>query len=368
MLCPGTAVVRDTLSSSMHRASDVFMRFERALPPAATRLSPEQRGQGGAGATAIAATEGCRDMTTPSHQAVLLDEAVAALAVRPDGRYLDGTFGRGGHARQILARLGAQGRLLLMDRDSQAIEEAGRAFADDPRVAIRHAAFSTLGDWHEVAAGLDGVLLDLGVSSPQLDDPERGFSFQADGPLDMRMDRSSGEPVADWLQRADEAEIGDVLWKYGEERRSRAIARAIVGARAQQPLQRTAQLAALVAGVPGTRDGHKHPATRSFQALRIFINDELGEVTRGLAAATAALRPGGRLVVISFHSLEDRLVKRFIAEHDGRATGSRRLPLPTATPALLRGVARIMPGAAELAANPRARSAVLRVAEKLPCD
>ncbi|TCS97968.1 16S rRNA (cytosine(1402)-N(4))-methyltransferase [Pseudofulvimonas gallinarii] len=315
---------------------------------------------------AVAATEGSPDVNTYSHQPVLLEEAVAALALRPDGRYLDGTFGRGGHARLVLSRLGPTARLLLMDRDRQAIDEAERAFAADARVAIRHAPFSTMAEWDEVRAGLDGVLLDLGVSSPQIDDPSRGFSFQADGPLDMRMDRSRGEPVASWLMRATDAEIADVLWRFGDERRSRAIARAIVAQRQQQPLERTAQLAALVATVPGTRDGHKHPATRTFQALRIFINDELGEVTRGLDAAMAALKPGGRLAVISFHSLEDRLVKQFIAAHDGRATGGRRLPVAVARPALLRPIARIMPGEAELAANPRARSAVLRVAERQP--
>ncbi len=306
-------------------------------------------------------------MSTLTHQAVLPHEAVDALTVRPDGRYLDGTFGRGGHARLLLSRLGPGGRLLLMDRDLQAIEEAQRAFAGDARVAIRHAPFSTLGDWDEAAAGLDGVLLDLGVSSPQLDDPGRGFSFQADGPLDMRMDRTRGEPVSAWLARAAEGEIADVLWRFGEERRSRAIARAIVARRAQEPLMTTAQLAELVASVPGTRDGHKHPATRTFQALRIHINDELGEITRGLQAALRVLRPGGRLAVISFHSLEDRIVKQFIAAHSGRPGGGRRLPPPEAAPAQLRAVARIMPGEAELAVNPRARSAVLRVAEKLPC-
>ncbi len=373
MLCAETAAIRDTLSSSMHRASDVFMRFrvgaerakEHVIPSVGVGLACVEAGATGG---RIVETEGCRDVNALSHQAVLLDEAVAALNVRPDGRYLDGTFGRGGHARQVLTRLGAAGRLLLMDRDPQAIAEAEKSFAGDPRVAIRHAAFSTLADWDEVRAGLDGVLLDLGVSSPQLDDPGRGFSFQSDGPLDMRMDTSSGEPVSGWLMRASEVEIADVLWRLGEERRSRAIARAIVASRTEQPLERTSQLAALIASVPGTRDGHKHPATRSFQALRIFINDELGEVTRGLAAALDALKPGGRLAVISFHSLEDRLVKHFIADHDGRAAGNRRLPLPTAAPARLRAIARIMPGDAELSVNPRARSAVLRVAEKLPCD
>ena len=300
-----------------------------------------------------------------NHQPVLLDEAVAALSVRPDGRYLDGTFGRGGHAGAVSARLGPAGRLLLMDRDPQAIDIAHALFAGDDRVRIRHAPFSTLGDWDEVQAGLDGVLLDLGVSSPQIDDPARGFSFMADGPLDMRMDTTRGEPVSAWLARADERDIADVLWRLGEEKRSRAIARAIVAQRPLAPLERTAQLAELVASVPGTRDGHKHPATRTFQALRMHANDELGEVTRGLASALDCLKPGGRLVVISFHSLEDREVKRFIAGQTGRETGSRRLPLPAAPVARLRQVERVMPSDAELTRNPRARSAVMRVAEKL---
>lgn len=299
----------------------------------------------------------------PSHLPVLLDEAVAALAIRPDGRYLDGTFGRGGHAARILAALGEGGALLLMDRDPEAIAVAQARFGADPRVAIRQAPFSTLADWPLARAGLDGVLLDLGVSSPQLDEARRGFSFAADGPLDMRMDPGSGEPASAFLAHADEAAIADVLWRLGEEKRSRAVARAIVAARAQAPLLRTGQLAELVAAVPGTRDGHKHPATRTFQALRMHVNDELGEAARGLDAALECLRPGGRLAVISFHSLEDRLVKRFIAGHAGRSEGSRRLPAAPAAPARLRPVARVMPGAVELAANPRARSAVLRVAE-----
>ena len=304
-----------------------------------------------------------RDMN--DHQPVLLDEAVAALAIRPAGRYLDGTFGRGGHARAVLDALGPDGRLLLMDRDPEAIARAQGLFAGDPRIAIRHAPFSTLTDWQEAQPGLDGVLLDLGVSSPQLDDPARGFSFLTDGPLDMRMDTAHGEPVSAWLAHADEREIADVLWRYGEEKRSRAIARAIVVARQQAPITRTRQLAELIAGVAGTRDGHKNPATRSFQALRIHINDELGEVERGLVGALDRLKPGGRLVVISFHSLEDRLVKRFISAHSGRVEGSRRLPLPIAAAARLKPLARIMPGPEELARNPRARSAILRVAEKL---
>lgn len=301
-----------------------------------------------------------------SHQPVLLDEAVAALAVRADGSYLDATFGRGGHARRVLQALGPDGRLILMDQDPQAIASARAEFSGDARVAIVHAPFSTLAELEQARAGLDGVLLDLGVSSPQLDDAGRGFSFMTDGPLDMRMDPGRGEPVSAWLARAEADEIADVLWRYGEEKRSRAIARAIVAERARTSIDRTGQLAELIAAVPGTRDGHKHPATRSFQALRIHINDEFGELERGLTAAVASLRPGGRLAVISFHSLEDRAVKRFIAAHGGRIEGGRRLPPRQAPPAGLRALGRIMPGADERARNPRARSAVLRIAERLP--
>lgn len=301
-----------------------------------------------------------------SHQPVLLEQAVAALAVRADGSYLDATFGRGGHARRLLQALGPKGRLLLIDRDPQAVASAEREFGSDRRVTIVHAPFSTLDAIDQARAGLDGILLDLGVSSPQLDDAVRGFSFMADGPLDMRMDPSRGEPVSAWLAGAEAEEIANVLWRYGEEKRSRAIARAIVAARARTPIERTAQLAELIAAVPGTRDGHKHPATRSFQALRIQINDEFGELERGLAAAVVCLKPGGRLAVISFHSLEDRVVKQFIAARSGRVEGGRRLPLPQQLPAELKPLRRIMPDADELARNPRSRSAVLRIAERLP--
>ena len=208
-----------------------------------------------------------------SHQPVLPGQTLAALRVRPDGRYLDATYGRGGHAAAIAQALGPQGRLLLLDRDPQAVAHARRRFAGDPRVGIRQAPFSSLAEWDEVAAGVDGVLLDLGVSSPQLDDPERGFSFMADGPLDMRMDPGRGQSLAQWLAGAGEAEIADV-WALRRGAVQRAIARAIVAARSREPIQRTGQLAELIAAVPGTRDRHKHPATRSFQALRIHINDE----------------------------------------------------------------------------------------------
>ncbi|MER3546922.1 MAG: 16S rRNA (cytosine(1402)-N(4))-methyltransferase [Rhodanobacteraceae bacterium] len=300
-----------------------------------------------------------------SHIPVMRDEVLAGLVVRADGRYFDGTFGRGGHARAILAGLNERGRLLLMDRDPDAIAEAQRAFADDPRVTIRHGNFADAGEWNEVR-DLDGALLDLGVSSPQLDDPERGFSFQHDALLDMRMDRGSGLSAVDFLQSADEHEIADVLWRYGEERMSRRIARAIVAQRAQSPIQTTRELAKLVERTLGSRERNKHPATRTFQALRIHVNDELRSLQRGLNAVTAALQPGGRLVVISFHSLEDRIVKNFI-RGDALATTRRGLPLPETTQAPLRAIGRAQfPSEIEIAANPRARSAVLRIAEKQP--
>ena len=300
------------------------------------------------------------------HIPVMLDEAVEGLAVQAGGRYLDGTFGRGGHARAVLSRLGPGGRLLLMDRDPAAIATAQAAFAGDPRVSIRHANFSSLAEWDETAAGLDGVLLDLGVSSPQLDEAARGFSFMADAPLDMRMDTSQGESAADFLAHADEREIADVLWQFGEERFSRRIARAIVERRAEGPIARTGELAALIERVVGRREPGKHPATRSFQALRIRVNGELESVRRGLDAALSRLKPGGRLAVISFHSLEDRIVKQFVRDHSGRVQGSRRGPPAAAKPAELTAVGKPrFPSGAELAANPRARSAVLRVAEKV---
>ncbi len=288
------------------------------------------------------------------------------LRVVEDGTYLDGTFGRGGHARGVLQRLAGGGRLLLMDKDPEAIAVAEREFGADARVSIRRGSFADLGAWDLARAGLDGVLLDLGVSSPQLDVAARGFSFGKDGPLDMRMDPDSGESAAQWLARADEREIADVLWTYGEERMSRRIARAIVARRAIEPIERTADLAALIASVMPRGRHEIHPATRSFQAIRIHVNRELEDLERGLAAAHDALRPGGRLVVISFHSLEDRIAKRFIAARAKAPPGNRRLPEATGFVPSLRAVgdaARARPD--ELVANPRARSAVLRVAEKL---
>jgi 16S rRNA (cytosine1402-N4)-methyltransferase len=292
-------------------------------------------------------------------------EVMEGLAVREEGTYLDGTFGRGGHARGVLDRLGPGGRLLVMDKDPEAIAAAMHLADADPRVAVRRASFAQLGDWDATAAGLDGVLLDLGVSSPQLDVAERGFSFGKDGPLDMRMDPDAGESAAQWLARADEREIADVLFTYGEERQSRRIARTIVARREEAPLLRTAQLAELIASVMPRGDSRIHPATRSFQAIRIFINRELLDLEAGLAAALDRLKPGGRLAVISFHSLEDRIVKRFMARHAKAPPANRRMPEIAFTPLLrLLGGAQ-KAGPAELAANPRARSAVLRVAEKL---
>lgn len=300
------------------------------------------------------------------HVPVMFGQVMEGLRVKADGRYLDGTFGRGGHARGVLSQLGPGGRLLLMDKDPEAIAVAEREFGGDARVAIRRGSFADLAHWSDAAEGLDGVLFDLGVSSPQLDVAARGFSFGKDGPLDMRMDPDSGESAAQWLARADETEIADVLYTYGEERQSRRIARAIVARRAQQPILRTAELAELIASVM-PRGGDKiHPATRSFQAIRIFINRELADLEAGLDAALAALRPAGRLAVISFHSLEDRIAKRFIARHAKAPAANRRFPeAQVFVPALaMLGDAR-KADAAELAANPRARSAVLRVAEKL---
>lgn len=307
--------------------------------------------------------------TPRQHVPVMLVEVLEGLRVRKDGIYLDGTFGRGGHAREVLKRLGPDGRLLLMDRDPEAIASAQSEFAADARVAIRHANFAEIGDWSQAQAGLDGVLLDLGVSSPQLDDASRGFSFQNEGPLDMRMDPTRGLSAAQWLATADDTEIADVLWRHGEEKMSRHIARAIAERSRERPLGTTRELAELVAKTIAARMGksrerHKHPATRTFQALRIHINDELGALRRGLDGALACLKPGGRLAVISFHSLEDRAVKHFIRGEVARNV-RRGPPAPQSAPSALLAIGKAQfAGDAEVAANPRARSAVLRVAEK----
>ena len=309
----------------------------------------------------------------PAHLPVMFAEVMAGLAVKADGSYLDGTFGRGGHARGILDRLGPGGRLLVIDKDPEAIAVAESLCADDARVSLRRGSFADPASWPaedgEPNAALDGVLLDLGVSSPQLDVAERGFSFAKDGPLDMRMDPESGESAAQWLARADEKEIADVLWTWGEERQSRRIARAIVQDRVAEPFTRTAQLAGLIARLMPRGDKKTHPATRTFQGIRIHINRELLDLEAGLDAALACLKPGGRLAVISFHSLEDRIVKQFMAKLAKAPPSNRRMPVEiafTPTLRLLGGAQKA--GAAELATNPRARSAVLRVAEKLHVD
>lgn len=297
-----------------------------------------------------------------SHQTVLLNEAVDALALRPDGRYVDGTFGRGGHARRILAGLSDAGSLLAFDKDPQAVAEAQRLAAQDARLQVRHEAYTQLGAL--APASVDGLLLDLGVSSPQLDDPARGFSFRHDGPLDMRMDPTRGRSVADWLAEAPVSQMAEVIREFGEERFAQSIAKAIDRRRQERgPLGSTAELAQVVAGAVKTREPGKDPATRTFQAFRIFINGELEELQQALSASLHILRTGGRLVVISFHSLEDRIVKRFMAEH-ARETVDRRAPFapPRAMP--LRLLGRVMPSAEEVTANPRARSAVMRVAER----
>jgi 16S rRNA (cytosine1402-N4)-methyltransferase len=299
----------------------------------------------------------------------MFEQVMEGLRVQWDGKYLDGTFGRGGHARGVLDRLGPTGRLLVMDKDPVAMASAAELIGQDVRVAAFRGSFAELAHWSETAEGLDGVLFDLGVSSPQLDVAERGFSFRNDGPLDMRMDNESGESAAQWLARAPEREIADVLWTYGEEKLSRKIARAIVAQREETPIERTGQLADLIASVLGRGDGKIHPATRSFQAIRIFINRELEDLEAGLAAAHERLKPGGRLAVISFHSLEDRIVKQFIARHAKAPPGNRRMPAPPEfTPSLkeIRGAQRAE--SSETTVNPRARSAVLRVAEKLGAE
>ncbi|WP_230433045.1 16S rRNA (cytosine(1402)-N(4))-methyltransferase RsmH [Plesiomonas shigelloides] len=305
-----------------------------------------------------------------SHITVLLHEAVDGLAIRPDGIYIDGTFGRGGHSRLILSQLGPQGRLIAIDRDPQAIAEA--ATIDDPRFQIVHGPFSNVQQYVEelgLTGKIDGFLLDLGVSSPQLDDAERGFSFMRDGPLDMRMDPSSGFSAAEWLQKAEAEDIAWVLKTFGEERFAKRIARAIVERNQSEPMTRTRELAELVASASPVKEKHKHPATRTFQAIRIYINSELEEIERALDASLTILAPGGRLSVISFHSLEDRIVKRFIRRQSKGPEIPDGLPLTEAQLAggkkmLTIGKA-IKPSEEEIAQNARSRSSVLRVAERM---
>ncbi len=305
-----------------------------------------------------------------THQPVLLAEVLTGLSIKPDGIYVDGTFGRGGHAGAILAVLGPEGRLLAMDRDPQAIRSAEQQFGDDPRFEIEQGAFTMLSNMiaqRQLQGRVNGLLLDLGVSSPQLDDASRGFSFSEDGPLDMRMDPASGISAAKWLETASESEISRVLKTFGEERFSRRIARSIVATRQETPLQTTRQLAGLVAAAVPVREKNKHPATRSFQAIRIFINSELDEIAAVLDQVIEVLAPQGRLAVISFHSLEDRIVKRFIRDEYRGEQAPPEFPLAGMdyVPRLKPVGKAIRASEAELNDNPRARSAVLRVAERL---
>jgi len=296
------------------------------------------------------------------HHTVLLNEAVDALAIRPDGHYVDATFGRGGHSRLILQHLSAQGRLTAFDKDPQAVAAAQALAAQDPRFTIRHEGFCHLAELGPASA--DGVLMDLGVSSPQIDDPARGFSFRNDGPLDMRMDTTRGQSVAQWLETADISTLSEVIREYGEERFAQPIAKAIDRRRQERgPIRTTGELAEVVAGAVKTREPGKDPATRTFQALRIFINAELEELQQALEASLGVLRPQGRLVVISFHSLEDRIVKRFMTAHS-REVYDRRAPFAAPAPMKLRDPKRVMPSDAEVQANPRSRSAVMRWAER----
>jgi 16S rRNA (cytosine1402-N4)-methyltransferase len=299
-----------------------------------------------------------------THRTVLLAEAAQALVTQPAGTYVDGTFGRGGHARAVLERLAPQGRLIAFDRDPEAVAEARHI--TDPRFTICHASFAELGP--ELATRgctqLQGLLLDLGVSSPQIDNPARGFSFRADAALDMRMDTTRGETAAQFLERASEQEIAEVIREYGEERFAVPIAKALVARRAGgEPVQRTGELAALVARVVKTREPGQDPATRTFQALRIHVNAELEALSAALNASLQLLAPYGRLVVISFHSLEDRIVKTFISR-ESRDVPDRRAPFAPPKALRLRSLARVKPSEAEIAGNPRARSAVMRVAER----
>ena len=308
-------------------------------------------------------------MASFAHQSVLLDESLKALNIRPEGVYVDATFGRGGHSRAILQQLGEDGRLIAFDQDPQAIEYANEVFADETRFSIEHCNFSQVEDViarHGLGGKIDGVLMDLGVSSPQLDDAGRGFSFLRSGPLDMRMDTTSGETAAQWLARVKHADLVHVLRKYGEEKFAKRIANAIVDARSQREIKDTGELAEIISSAVPVKEKHKHPATRSFQAIRIYINQELQAVEQGLKGAAAVLAKGGRLVVISFHSLEDRIVKRFMRDISSRPRLSAGLPVMDADIDVpYRLVSRpVTASEQELETNPRARSARLRVLER----
>jgi 16S rRNA (cytosine1402-N4)-methyltransferase len=306
-----------------------------------------------------------------SHAPVMHDEIMRNLNIQPDGIYVDGTYGRGGHAKSILSQLGKNGRLIVMDKDPEAIKAARETLGDDTRVTIFHDDYANMSETLaavELKQQVDGVLLDLGVSSPQLDDATRGFSFQKNGPLDMRMNPMQGESAAEWLRRAEEKEISRVLWELGEERYARRIARKIVEVRETQNIEDTATLSALISACVPSLKKKKHPATRSFQAIRIHINQELAHISRLLDSIFDILKIGGRLLVISFHSLEDRLVKRFFRQHSTPAKIPRGLPVRDSellSTIRLRAIGKaIKAGVVELSLNPRARSAVLRVAER----
>lgn len=304
------------------------------------------------------------------HQPVLLEQAVAAWFSSENGRYIDGTFGRGGHSRLLLEHLGPDGRLLVIDKDPEAISMAQALAGQDSRVIVRHGSFAALEEYCTELGWTDsvqGILLDLGVSSPQLDDAERGFSFASDGPLDMRMNNAVGQSAQDWVNAAPEEEIARVIYEYGEERFSRRMARAIVAERAQQPITTTARLADIIKQANPAWERHKHPATRAFQGIRIFINNELEELRSGLAQSCDVLAAGGRLVVISFHSLEDRIVKRFIRQEEKGADLPPDLPvMQSELKPRMRHIGKALKATQdELDLNVRARSAVMRVAEKI---
>ncbi len=311
-------------------------------------------------------------LTEYSHISVLLEQAITGLAIKADGCYIDGTFGRGGHSALILSQLSDRGRLIAIDRDPRAIV-AAQKFSDDPRFCIEHQGFAQLkdvADKHHVSGKVDGILLDLGVSSPQLDEAERGFSFMNDGPLDMRMDTSKGQTAAQWLAMADVEDITWVLRIFGEEKHAWKIANAIVDHRVQQPLTRTAQLAKLIKMTAPQREIKKHPATRSFQAIRIYINSELEQIEQVLSASLDVLAEGGRLVVISFHSLEDRLVKQFMRKHSQGKQVPRGLPITEQELQKGKMLAligrKLKPSKNEVSENVRSRSSVMRVAARLP--
>lgn len=304
------------------------------------------------------------------HEPVLLERVIENLAIQPSGKYVDATFGRGGHAKAILERLGKEGRLMVIDQDPAAIKAAHELFDGDQRVIVQRGSFADIEDYIKAVGWVGqvkGILMDLGVSSPQLDDPQRGFSFMREGPLDMRMNPDEGIDCATWLAEAEEREISIVLKQYGEEKFAKRIARAIINARAVQPITTTTQLAKIIADASPVREFHKHPATRSFQAIRIYLNRELEALKRGLQQCLEVLEVGGRLLVISFHSLEDRLVKEFVRFHEQSEQFPPELPLtPDQLGTRMRRVGKaIRAEAREIDRNPRSRSAVLRVAEKL---